>query len=363
LADEGPAVACLRVLHARKCIYSSSMSRDKGKRAELENLLRSASERQVRLQARESMTKQKSSGAPFYQSTLFWGAGSLGVAIVLTVIAAMKKDLRWLLFVATPFFWFSLWEVVKSIRRVSVKRTILVVSCTAVTLGILLLFFHLAPPLEVNVPPSLPIEQEAIYLECYPDSLPIHIPPSSTIHVIQLHPGLLKANPTFPTMGVIHDVSASSQKEREWPSTSEGKWATKKEFEQDVKKQKFPQSSPFIYKCSASSSRSVDDASIQMTVSTVEIGQKSGPPQSNFHTYRIAIDPLTPGMSFSFYIVDVCPDSLFVTWSETASVHVLDETSNRQVALKIIKREWPGSVMMFFPPGFHWNGIQACDWR
>jgi hypothetical protein len=101
------------------------------------------------------MPKAKSGGTPWYQSTLFWGAGSLGVAIVITVIAAMEKDFRWLLFVATPLFWFSLWEVIKGIREVLRRRATFVASCVAVTLGLLMLSIHLAPKPAIAQQPTM----------------------------------------------------------------------------------------------------------------------------------------------------------------------------------------------------------------
>jgi hypothetical protein len=45
----------------------------------------------------------KIAGEPWYQSTLLWGCIGAFLAIVLTVVAAMMKDIRWLLFVAWPF--------------------------------------------------------------------------------------------------------------------------------------------------------------------------------------------------------------------------------------------------------------------
>jgi hypothetical protein len=134
----------------------------KGSRQNLERLLRSAWERQISLQVRESMPKPKSSATPWYQSTLFWGAGSLGVAIVITVIAAMEKDFRWLLFVATPLFWFSLWEIIKSIPHALGRRITFVVSCGAVAVGLLMLFLHLAPkPAKVQQPTVRPYDLSA----------------------------------------------------------------------------------------------------------------------------------------------------------------------------------------------------------
>jgi hypothetical protein len=91
------------------------------------------------------MSNARNIGTPWYQSTLFWGAGSLGIAIVLTVIAAMEKDLRWLLFAAAPFFWFSLWEVIKSIDNLLRRSVILGGSCVLIALGLLELFLYLSP--------------------------------------------------------------------------------------------------------------------------------------------------------------------------------------------------------------------------
>lgn len=48
----------------------------------------------------ENSPQQKS--LPWYESGLFWGCVSLAAAIFLTVIAAMQKDLRWLLIFVWP---------------------------------------------------------------------------------------------------------------------------------------------------------------------------------------------------------------------------------------------------------------------
>ena len=44
---------------------------------------------------------------PWYESGLLWGALGMAVAIVLVVVAAMVKDLRWLLGISWPFFGLS----------------------------------------------------------------------------------------------------------------------------------------------------------------------------------------------------------------------------------------------------------------
>lgn len=58
---------------------------------------------------------------PWYESNLFWGPAALGVGILLTVVAAMKQDLRWLLWFAAPCFLLVSWSAVKQIERAGLK--------------------------------------------------------------------------------------------------------------------------------------------------------------------------------------------------------------------------------------------------
>ena len=58
--------------------------------------------------------------SPWWESNVLWG----GAAIVLTVIAAMKKDLRWMLILAWPCFTMTLWKMT-SILAVKRSRKIL----------------------------------------------------------------------------------------------------------------------------------------------------------------------------------------------------------------------------------------------
>jgi hypothetical protein len=58
---------------------------------------------------------------PWYERGLFWGCLSLAAAIVLTVIAAMQKDLRWLLFVAWPLSLPPFWLMSRGIRHLGLR--------------------------------------------------------------------------------------------------------------------------------------------------------------------------------------------------------------------------------------------------
>jgi hypothetical protein len=48
------------------------------------------------------------------QSTFFWGCAGAVLAIVLTVVAAMAHDIRWLLGIAWPFAMFAIWEFART---------------------------------------------------------------------------------------------------------------------------------------------------------------------------------------------------------------------------------------------------------
>lgn len=195
--------------------------------------------------------------------------------------------------------------------------------------------------------------QETMYMECGWDHLPIHLSRDTTVHVIRLHPDFLRTNPNFPTAGAISDVNAPD-KSRDWPSKTEGRWMTRTEVQNSYKTGASDAALPFIFKCTATSSKAVDDATLEMIVSTLD---------NRRHPFSISIDPLSSVSSFSFYVVNVCPVGVYVTWPGTATVHALDETGNRQVPLKFLKRDWPGDFMIFGASEFLWNGIDHCDWK
>lgn len=96
-----------------------------GKRHNLERLLQSAYDFQKRQKALNMAQSIKETGTkntlPWYERGLFWGFLSLAVAIVLTVVAAMQRDLRWLLFIAWPCFVIPFWLMCREIRRVPIK--------------------------------------------------------------------------------------------------------------------------------------------------------------------------------------------------------------------------------------------------
>ena len=72
------------------------------------------------------------------QSTLFWGSACMFATIVLTVVAVMIHDARWLLFVAWPFACFAVWEFARLIfprRRIATAVTVALNFGAAALLG------------------------------------------------------------------------------------------------------------------------------------------------------------------------------------------------------------------------------------
>ncbi len=84
---------------------------------------------------------QKTTARPLWsESAVFWGCITLAAGIVVTVIAATMKDLRWLLFLAWPLFCICGWIVIP--KRFLLSRLAL---CTVVSALLLMLFLRLEP--------------------------------------------------------------------------------------------------------------------------------------------------------------------------------------------------------------------------
>jgi len=85
------------------------------------------------------------SESPWYESTLLWGALGAAMAIVLTVIAALSKDLRWLLFLAWPFFGLTFWSLCRRVRIAPIRWAVLIVSLLVAAVGLYVLNAYLGP--------------------------------------------------------------------------------------------------------------------------------------------------------------------------------------------------------------------------
>jgi hypothetical protein len=106
----------------------------------------------------EALEQDLSQGpnAPLYQSTALWGALEVAVAIVVTVLAAMIRDVRWLLWLAVPFLSFAAWEFASHFNVLRKSKLILTFATGAVSIAALAwLYIALRPEAQsvTNVPP------------------------------------------------------------------------------------------------------------------------------------------------------------------------------------------------------------------
>lgn len=93
---------------------------------------------------------------PLPQSTLLWGSGSLFVTIVLTAVAGMTKDLRWLLWLAFPFGVLASWEFLGYLA-IGKRAVLTLVASIAVAVGLLLIRRFLPAPVAERVTTVAPV--------------------------------------------------------------------------------------------------------------------------------------------------------------------------------------------------------------
>lgn len=79
---------------------------------------------------------QPSELIPWYEGTLLWGAIGLFGAIVLVVVAAVLRDLRWLLILAWPFGCLAAWAGFKQIRRTDLRWSLGIASYVVIAVGL-----------------------------------------------------------------------------------------------------------------------------------------------------------------------------------------------------------------------------------
>jgi len=81
---------------------------------------------------------------PWWQENLFWGPFGILVAIVLAVVAIMK-DVRWLLFVAWPCLFISLWVATRDIKSNRTRTVCFIFVIVIAGFGHYSLYIHLDP--------------------------------------------------------------------------------------------------------------------------------------------------------------------------------------------------------------------------
>ena len=110
---------------------------------DLRSVARNVAARIRKLFAIDNIDDQQHS--PLFESNLLWGAGALAIGIILTVVAATKQDLRWLLFIAWPFASLAGWRIFKPIASTIVEISLTVLWGLIVALGLYRLDIWLEP--------------------------------------------------------------------------------------------------------------------------------------------------------------------------------------------------------------------------
>lgn len=90
---------------------------------------------------------------PWYEGTLLWGALGTVVAIVLVVVGAILKDLRWLLAAAWPFACLVVWAVTKGLHSRRLRGVVAILGLVIATSGLYWLYAAL-DPVKVLTPPN-----------------------------------------------------------------------------------------------------------------------------------------------------------------------------------------------------------------
>ena len=102
--------------------------------------------RRIFLGARTSSKDEK-----HHESNLVWGPLGIGSSIVLTVIAAMKHDLRFLFFAAWPCFVFGLWRLCRYIPYKRLAGWIVLICGVVLAIGLWFLSAWLRPETTAGV--------------------------------------------------------------------------------------------------------------------------------------------------------------------------------------------------------------------
>ena len=94
---------------------------------------------------------KRSQDPQWYESNLLWGPVALGVGFILTVVAAMKQDLRWLVWLAVPCFLLAWWTGVKQIKMATLRWSLTATCFILLCIGGYEMNTWLRPPSQARI--------------------------------------------------------------------------------------------------------------------------------------------------------------------------------------------------------------------
>ena len=176
----------------------------------------------------------------------------------------------------------------------------------------------------------------AVELDCQQESLPIHVPPNESAHVVILN----KKRITLQRWG-LYEIENSDSVPMIWPD--------KKLLDQSKGK---PNGGVFIFRCVASNEGSTKLLNVVFTFN-ISFSTSPAPP------FEVIANPLDASGKFTFYFVNTCPVSAFVVAQRSYSAQILGENERRSYTLLMPDRSPVQGMMQFFPSSVSWDGA-AC---
>ena len=180
-----------------------------------------------------------------------------------------------------------------------------------------------------TIPPALPPTE--VYIDCHMMSLPLHVAPGLTAHVIPLNRRQY-ANMKWGFYGI---TNSGNNKELLWP----------KQYK--LKAFKFnPGESGYTCDVTNHGSVNIIEAAIPLRVNYQE---------KETLIYTATVGPLDAGGRFSFSILNECPIVTTVILPEKVNVHVFGEATGREVDLHWPRTSPVDQIMMFAPSKVTWT--------
>jgi hypothetical protein len=198
-------------------------------------------------------------------------------------------------------------------------------------------------PAETAIPSVPPV---AIFADCQIVSLPIVIPPQTSLYLVALNEKRMRSKGAA-NWG-LYEVPNRGDKPMQWPS--------KERMREKVPPGTFP--NPFAYKCDFSNHSQVNvlDVSVEMRI---WFGNKGG--EENAVRFTPILSPLDAGSHFVFYVVNDCPSQASAIMPDKIGVRVIGEAARREVLLSRPNRNPIESIMSFFPTPKQWIGEMPCQ--
>jgi hypothetical protein len=171
-------------------------------------------------------------------------------------------------------------------------------------------------------PPPVPV---AMFADCRVDSLPIPIPPQSSIHVIAINHKLM----TIQNWG-ISDIPNRTERPEKWPSKEKMDSAISA-----LRSGRADEGPGFLfYRCEFRnhSQANIVNVAVPLTVSFFTRGMNEK------RQYTAYLSPMDEGSHFILYIGNDCPVGAAVALPNLVSLQVVGENSRRTVPLNTLHR-------------------------